>query len=88
MPWRRGGWPRRRAIGRQGEVDLARAAALSDGIFAVAMTLLIVALPLPKSAAELAGLALSKHLLTLFRCLAQGDAALMCSISCCSSPSR
>jgi uncharacterized membrane protein len=50
---------------RQGEIDLARAAALSDGIFAVAMTLLIVALPLPKNAAELAGVLLSEHLLTL-----------------------
>jgi uncharacterized membrane protein len=50
---------------RQGEIDLARAAALSDGIFAVAMTLLIVALPLPKGAAELAGVPLGEHLLTL-----------------------
>jgi uncharacterized membrane protein len=50
---------------RQGEIDLARAAALSDSIFAVAMTLLIVALPLPKSIAELAGVPLSEHLLSL-----------------------
>src|SRR5690348_3158429 len=50
---------------RLGEVDLARVAALSDGIFAVAMTLLVVALPLPKSAAELSGATLRAHLLTL-----------------------
>ena len=50
---------------RLGEVDLARVAALSDGIFAVAMTLLVVALPLPKSAGELSGVTLREYLLTL-----------------------
>jgi len=63
------------AENRQGEIDLARAAALSDGIFAVAMTLLIVALPLPKSTAELGGVPLGEHLLTLlpaFRAIAIG----------------
>ena len=53
----------------RGEVDLTRAAALSDGIFAVAMTLLIVALPLPKSAAELGGVPLRQHLVTLLPAL-------------------
>jgi len=47
------------------EVDLARLAALSDGIFAVAMTLLIAGMPLPKSMTELAGMPLPQHLLTL-----------------------
>ena len=50
---------------RQGEADLSRASALSDGIFAVAMTLLVLALPLPKNAAELGGAPLREHLLTL-----------------------
>ncbi len=50
---------------RDGGIDLGRVAALSDGIFAVAMTLLVVALPLPKNAAELGGVPLCEHLLTL-----------------------
>jgi uncharacterized membrane protein len=50
---------------RREDVDLARVAALSDGIFAVAMTLLIVGMPLPKGAADLAGASLPQHLLTL-----------------------
>lgn len=50
---------------RNGGIDLGRVAALSDGIFAVAMTLLVVALPLPKNAAELGGVPLREYLLTL-----------------------
>ncbi len=50
---------------REKTIDLVRLAALSDGIFAVAMTLLAVALPLPKDAAELGGRSLGEHLLTL-----------------------
>ena len=51
---------------REKSIDLVRLAALSDGIFAVAMTLLAVGLPLPKDAAELGGRPLGEHLLTLF----------------------
>jgi hypothetical protein len=50
---------------RRKEIDIARLAALSDGVFAVAMTLLVVALPLPRNAADLQGRPLSEHLLTL-----------------------
>lgn len=50
---------------QQNDVDLARVAALSDGVFAVAMTLLVAALPLPKNMAELGGKSLEEYLLGL-----------------------
>lgn len=50
---------------RDDDIDLGRVAALSDGIFAVAMTLLVVALPLPKNAAELGVVPLREHVTTL-----------------------
>lgn len=48
---------------RQRDIELPRLAALSDGIFAVAMTLLIAALPLPQTPQDLDGRPLSEVLL-------------------------
>jgi uncharacterized membrane protein len=45
-------------------VDMPRLAALSDGIFAVAMTLLVAALSLPKNSGELGGMSPGTALLT------------------------
>ena len=56
---------------RSDGLDLVRVTALSDGIFAVAMTLLIVGMPLPKSMSELAGLSLAQRLLALGPALGQ-----------------
>jgi uncharacterized membrane protein len=45
-------------------IDMPRLAALSDGIFAVAMTLLVAAVSLPKNSGELGGMAPGAALLT------------------------
>lgn len=50
---------------REKGVDLGRLAALSDGIFAVAMTILVGSLPVPRNAGELGGLPLDQDLAQL-----------------------
>jgi uncharacterized membrane protein len=65
MARRSGGVPPGRRMRGGDDSDLGRVTALSDGIFAVAMTLLVVALPLPKNAAELGGVPLREHMISL-----------------------
>ena len=49
-------------MSQEKDVDLSRLAALSDGIFAVAMTILVGSLPVPRNAGELGGLPLDQDL--------------------------
>jgi uncharacterized membrane protein len=49
-------------MSREGDVDLNRIAALSDGIFGVAMTILVANLPVPRSAGDLGGMPLDQDL--------------------------
>src|ERR1700760_3738065 len=52
----------RREMRQEKDVDLARIAALSDGIFAVAMTILVGSLPVPRSTGDLGGMPLDQDL--------------------------
>ena len=47
------------------EVDLGRVAALSDGIFAVAMTILVGSLPVPRNAGDLGAMSLDQDVAQL-----------------------
>jgi uncharacterized membrane protein len=50
---------------RRIDIDLPRLAALSDGVFAVAMTLLVATLPLPRTPADLGAASLRDALLAV-----------------------